>query len=130
MLNILYINYKTFSSCSYVAIITFRVYANVLFVFSTESHRNTQYRLRASRKQHVRPRARSTSHIFFLCCEITLQGNKSLISVELAHQKADKHLFVAFHRKVRIRLLPYWIFICCYKITIYSNSTWIRVTNK
>ena len=27
-----------------------------------------------------------------------------LISVELAHQKADKHLFVALHRKVRIRL--------------------------
>ena len=97
MLNILYINYNTFYLCSYVAIITSHVYANVLFVFSTESHRNTQYRLRASRKQHVRPRARSTSHIFFLCCEITLQGNKTLMSAELAHQKADKRFCVAHH---------------------------------
>jgi len=37
---------------------------------------------------------------------VTLQGNKSLMSAELAHQKADKHLCVAFHRKVRIRLHP------------------------
>ena len=37
------------------------------------------------------------------CCEITIQGNKNLMSVELAHQKADKHLCVALHRKVRIR---------------------------
>ena len=28
------------------------------------------------------------------------------MSAELAHQKADKHLFVALHRKVRIRLHP------------------------
>jgi len=28
------------------------------------------------------------------------------MSVELAHQKADKHLCVALHRKVRIRLHP------------------------
>ena len=28
------------------------------------------------------------------------------MSVELAHQKADKHLCVAHHRKVRIRLHP------------------------
>ena len=37
---------------------------------------------------------------------VTLQGNKSLMSAELAHQKADKHLCVALHRKVRIRLHP------------------------
>ena len=41
------------------------------------------------------------------CCEITIQGNKNLMSVELAHQKAGKHLCVALHRKVRIRLHPY-----------------------
>lgn len=29
------------------------------------------------------------------------------MSVELAHQKADKHLYVALHRKVRIRLHPF-----------------------
>ncbi len=40
------------------------------------------------------------------CCEITLQENKTLMSAELAHQKADKHLCVALHRKVRIRLHP------------------------
>ena len=40
------------------------------------------------------------------CCEITIQGNKTLMSAELAHQKADKHLCVALARKVRIRLLP------------------------
>ena len=40
------------------------------------------------------------------CCEITIQGNKNLMSVELAHQKAGKHLCVALHRKVRIRLHP------------------------
>ena len=28
------------------------------------------------------------------------------MSAELAHQKADKHLCVALHRKVRIRLHP------------------------
>ena len=28
------------------------------------------------------------------------------MSVELAHQKADKHFCVALHRKVRIRLHP------------------------
>ena len=28
------------------------------------------------------------------------------MSVELAHEKADKHLCVALHRKVRIRLHP------------------------
>ena len=28
------------------------------------------------------------------------------MSVELAHQKADKHLCVALHRKLRIRLHP------------------------
>ena len=28
------------------------------------------------------------------------------MSAELAHQKADKHLCVALHRKVRIRLRP------------------------
>ena len=28
------------------------------------------------------------------------------MSVELAHQKADMHLYVALHRKVRIRLHP------------------------
>ena len=39
-------------------------------------------------------------------CEITIQGNKNLMSAELAHQKADKHLCVALHRKVRIRLHP------------------------
>ena len=37
---------------------------------------------------------------------VTLQGNKSLMSAELAYQKADKHLCVALHRKVRIRLHP------------------------
>ena len=29
------------------------------------------------------------------------------MSVELAYQKADKHLCVALHRKVRIRLHPF-----------------------
>ena len=38
--------------------------------------------------------------------EITIQGNKNQMSVELAHQKADKHLCVALHHKVRIRLHP------------------------
>ena len=38
---------------------------------------------------------------------ITIQVNKSLMSAELAHQKADKHLCVAHHRKVRIRLLSH-----------------------
>ena len=28
------------------------------------------------------------------------------MSAELAHQKADKHFCVAFHRKVRIRFYP------------------------
>jgi len=28
------------------------------------------------------------------------------MSAELAHQKADTHLYVALHRKVRIRLHP------------------------
>ena len=28
------------------------------------------------------------------------------MSAELAHQKADKHLYVALHRKVRIMLHP------------------------
>ena len=28
------------------------------------------------------------------------------MSVELAHQKTDMHLYVALHRKVRIRLHP------------------------
>ena len=28
------------------------------------------------------------------------------MSAELAHQKADMHLYVALHRKVRIRLHP------------------------
>ena len=37
------------------------------------------------------------------CCEKTIQGNKTLMSAELAHQKADKHLCVALARKVRIR---------------------------
>jgi hypothetical protein len=40
------------------------------------------------------------------CCEITIQGNKTLMSAELAHQKADKHLCVALRHKVRIRLHP------------------------
>ena len=31
---------------------------------------------------------------------------------ELAHQKADKHLCVALHRKVRIRLHPSAVFVC------------------
>ena len=39
-------------------------------------------------------------------CEITIQGNKNLMSAELAHQKADKHLCVALRYKVRIRLHP------------------------
>ena len=30
------------------------------------------------------------------------------MSAELAHQKADKHLCVELHRKVRIRLLSYY----------------------
>ena len=37
---------------------------------------------------------------------ITQNGEESLMSAELAHQKADKHLCVAIHRKVRIRLHP------------------------
>ena len=28
------------------------------------------------------------------------------MSAELAHQKADKHLYMALHRKLRIRLHP------------------------
>jgi len=40
------------------------------------------------------------------CNEITIQGNKTLMSAELAHQKADKHLCVALHHIVRIRLHP------------------------
>ena len=35
---------------------------------------------------------------------ITQNGEESLMSAELAHQKADKHLCVALHTKVRIRL--------------------------
>ena len=35
---------------------------------------------------------------------ITQNGEESLMSAELAHQKADKHFCVALHRKVRIRL--------------------------
>ena len=46
------------------------------------------------------------------CCEITIQGNKTLMSAELAHQKADKHLCVALARKVRIRLHPSTESIC------------------
>ena len=38
---------------------------------------------------------------------ITIQVNIILMSAELAHQKADKHLCVAHHRKVRIRLLSH-----------------------
>ena len=34
------------------------------------------------------------------------------MSVELAHQKADKHLYVALHHKVRIRLHPSTESIC------------------
>ena len=34
------------------------------------------------------------------------------MSAELAHQKADKHLCVALHRKVRIRLHPSMESIC------------------
>ena len=34
------------------------------------------------------------------------------MSAELAHQKADKHLCVALHRKVRIRLHPSAVFVC------------------
>ena len=37
---------------------------------------------------------------------VTLQENKTLMSAELAHQKADKHLCVALRHKVRIRLHP------------------------
>ena len=37
---------------------------------------------------------------------ITQNGEESLMSAELAHQEADKHLCVATHRKVRIRLHP------------------------
>ena len=37
---------------------------------------------------------------------ITQNGEESLMSAELAHQKADKHFCVALHRKVRIRLHP------------------------
>ena len=33
------------------------------------------------------------------------------MSAELAHQKADKHLCVALHRKVRIRLPPIVAFV-------------------
>ena len=39
-------------------------------------------------------------------CEITFLGNIILMSAELAHQKAGKHLCVALHRKLRIRLHP------------------------
>ena len=46
------------------------------------------------------------------CCEITIQGNKTLMSAELAHQKADKHLCVALRHKVRIRLHPSTESIC------------------
>ena len=34
------------------------------------------------------------------------RGTKNQMSAELAHQKADMHLYVALHRKVRIRLHP------------------------
>ena len=34
------------------------------------------------------------------------------MSAELAHQKADKHLYVALHRKVRIRLHPFREPVC------------------
>ena len=33
------------------------------------------------------------------------------MSAELAHQKADKHLCVALHRKLRIRLHPFAEFV-------------------
>ena len=34
------------------------------------------------------------------------------MSAELAHQKADKHLCVSLHRKLRIRLHPSMELIC------------------
>ena len=45
-------------------------------------------------------------------CEITFHGNIILMSAKLAHQKADKHLCVVLHRKVRIRLHPSAVFVC------------------
>ena len=47
------------------------------------------------------------------------------MSVELAHQKADKHLCVAHHRKLRIRLHPSMESSCrisCCEITIQGNK--------
>ena len=49
---------------------------------------------------------RSTFNILKIpYCEITIQGNKNLMSAELAHQKADKHLCVALCH-ILIRLHP------------------------
>ena len=42
------------------------------------------------------------------------------MSVELAHQKADKHLCVALHRKVRIRLHPSTGTVCGMVFTIFT----------
>ena len=43
------------------------------------------------------------------------------MSAELAYQKADKHLCVALHRKVRIRLLPYYTFVYYCNIITYND---------
>ena len=49
---------------------------------------------------------RTFRYPFLIPQTATFQGNKSLMSAELAHQKADKHLCVALRHKVRIRLHP------------------------
>jgi len=58
------------------------------------------------------------------------------MSAELAHQKADKHLCVALHRKVRIRLHPSMALQaricaeCCHvkKITIEAIWRYYAIT--
>ena len=44
------------------------------------------------------------------------------MSAELAHQKADKHLCVALHRKVRIRLHPSMVL----QVEIYAKYCYTK----
>jgi len=60
---------------------------------------------------------------------ITIQGNKNQMSVELAHQKADKHLCVALHRKVRIRLHPFKEPVAALETENYAEITPILQKN-
>ena len=51
------------------------------------------------------------------------------MSAELAHQKADKHLCVALHRKLRIRLHPSTEPNCGIAQAIWGNRQIRQITN-